>query len=116
MLLVVLQVRDEQAEAQAVAATVSAEEAEMAAQAAKCKALKDDAAADLVRLQHKCLLIALFFKGWCLTWQFCLWGGRGCFSTTELCSTCVSLELAALRYCTSCLATGCCGAQLPETS
>lgn len=42
------QVRDEQAEAQSVAATVSAEEAEVAAQAARCKALKDDAAADLV--------------------------------------------------------------------
>jgi hypothetical protein len=44
-----VQVRDEQAEAQAVAATVSAEEAEVAAQTAKCKALKDDATADLVR-------------------------------------------------------------------
>lgn len=42
------QVRDEQAEAQSVAVTVSAEEAEVAAQAARCKALKDDAAADLV--------------------------------------------------------------------
>lgn len=48
MLTLALQVRDEQAEAQSVAAVVSAEEAEVAAQAAKCKALKDDALADLV--------------------------------------------------------------------
>lgn len=45
-----VKVREEQAEAQAVAAVVSAEEAEVAAQAAKCKALKDDALADLVRI------------------------------------------------------------------
>lgn len=48
MCLCVSQVRDEQAEAQSVASVVSAEEAEVAAQAAKCKALMDDAAADLV--------------------------------------------------------------------
>lgn len=42
------QVRDEQAEAQSVAAAVSAEEAAVAAKAAQCKALKDDAAAELV--------------------------------------------------------------------
>lgn len=51
MLTLALQVRDEQAEAQSVAAVVSAEEAEVAAQAAKCKALKDDALADLVSWQ-----------------------------------------------------------------
>lgn len=42
------QVRDEQAEAQSVASVVAAEEAEVAAKAAQCKALKDDAAAELV--------------------------------------------------------------------
>jgi flagellar motility protein MotE (MotC chaperone) len=44
-----LQVRQEQEEAERVAAVVGAEEAEVAAKAAECQALKDDAAAELVR-------------------------------------------------------------------
>jgi hypothetical protein len=43
------QVRHEQEEAERVAAVVGAEEAEVAAKAAECQALKDDAAAELVR-------------------------------------------------------------------
>jgi hypothetical protein len=42
-------VRHEQEEAERVAAVVGAEEAEVAAKAAECQALKDDAAAELVR-------------------------------------------------------------------
>jgi hypothetical protein len=45
-----LQVRSEQEEAERVAAVVGAEEAEVAAKAAECQALKDDAAAELVRV------------------------------------------------------------------
>jgi hypothetical protein len=44
------QVRHEQEEAERVAAVVGAEEAEVAAKAAECQALKDDAAAELVRM------------------------------------------------------------------
>jgi hypothetical protein len=48
-----LQVREEQAEAQSVATVIAAEEAEVAAKAATCKAFKDDAAAELVRAQAR---------------------------------------------------------------
>lgn len=65
----VKQVREEQAEAQSVATVVAAEEAEVAAKAAQCKALKDDAAAELVGT--RCFCCTMCLSALCILWPAC---------------------------------------------